>query len=157
MHMAILKWNAELDTGIDVIDGQHRRIVDYVNQLHEARERGDAAAVGEVIESTVEYTLSHFAFEESLMEDAGYPLSKPHKKVHELFVKRVADLRMRFRAGEDISAELHGLLSRWLVNHIRNDDHDYVESVKRSMNRLAAETHEGGWLSRSLGRFFGGR
>ena len=89
------------------------------------------------------------------MEDAGYPLSKPHKKVHELFVKRVADLRMRFRAGEDISAELHGLLSRWLVNHIRNDDHDYVESVKRSMNRLAAETHEGGWLSRSLGRFFG--
>ena len=75
--------------------------------------------------------------------------------MHELFVKRVADLRMRFRAGEDISAELHGLLSRWLVNHIRNDDHDYVESVKRSMNRLAAETHEGGWLSRSLGRFFG--
>ena len=92
MHMAILKWNAELDTGIDVIDGQHRRIVDYVNQLHEAREHGDAAAVGEVIESTVEYTLSHFAFEESLMEDAGYPLSKPHKRVHELFVKRVADL-----------------------------------------------------------------
>ena len=59
-------------------------------------------------------------------------------------------------SGKPVSpAELHGLLSRWLVNHIRNDDHDYVESVKRSMNRLAAETHEGGWLSRSLGRFFG--
>lgn len=154
--MAYLKWSSELDTGIDVIDGQHRRIVDYVNQLHDARERNDKDAIADVIESTVEYTLSHFGFEESLMEDAGYALSKPHKRVHELFVKRVADLQMRFRAGEDISGELHGLLSRWLVNHIRNDDHDYVESVKRNMQRLTRETHEGGWLSRSLGRFFGG-
>lgn len=133
MHMAILKWNAELDTGIDVIDGQHRRIVDYVNQLHEAREHGDAAAVGEVIESTVEYTLSHFAFEESLMEDAGYELLDSHRRAHAVFVDRVRALQTRFRAGEDTSEALHALLADWLFNHIRHEDRAYVDTVQAYM------------------------
>ena len=33
--MAYLDWKDELNTGIRVIDGQHRRIVDYINQLHD--------------------------------------------------------------------------------------------------------------------------
>lgn len=32
--MAILAWVPELDTGIDEIDRQHRRIVDYINKLY---------------------------------------------------------------------------------------------------------------------------
>lgn len=153
--MAHLTWTSELNTGIDVIDGQHRRIVEYINQLDDARLKGDKAAIGEVIESTVDYTLSHFGFEEALMEDAGYEFVRPHKKVHELFVKRVADLQLRFKAGDDIADELHALLARWLFSHIRNDDASYVKSVKASMQVLTEEKKEGGWLSRSIGRFFG--
>lgn len=152
--MAHLVWTHDLDTGIDVIDGQHRRIVEYINQLHDARQQNDRAAIGEVIEATVDYTLSHFGFEEALMEDAGYEFTRPHKKVHELFIKRVGDLQLRFRAGDDVAEELHALLARWLFSHIRNDDASYAASVKASMQILATEKQQGGWLSRSLGKFF---
>ena len=128
--MAILKWVPDLNTGIDEIDVQHRRIVDYINRLYELRKTPDRQSLAEVIGETVDYTLSHFAFEEAMMEEAGYMFSGPHKRVHELFTRRVGEMQARFEAGEDITNELHGMLSRWLFNHIRNEDHGYVDTVK---------------------------
>jgi hemerythrin len=132
--MAHLVWSSDLDTGISVIDNQHRRIVDYINQLNHAIESGDRDEIAEVLEELVDYTLSHFAFEEDLMEKAGYPFTNAHKKVHKLFVKRVADFQQRFQLGEDIGRQLHTVLRTWLLNHIRHDDADYAEPVKRTMN-----------------------
>lgn len=153
--MAHLVWTDNLDTGITVIDGQHRQIVDFINQLEDAQATGDRELIGEVIEGLVDYTLSHFAFEETLMEDSGYEYLRGHKKVHELFVRRVAEFQEKFKAGEDVAGGLHRLLSRWLFNHIRNDDSAYVPAVKPKMTVLVEEKEEGGWLSRTLGRFFG--
>lgn len=153
--MAYLVWQDDLDTGIQVIDTQHKRIVEMINQLHDAQAQHDRALLGSVIEELVDYTLSHFAFEETLLEDSGYLFTRAHKKVHELFIKRVSDYRMRFESGEDVADELKGLLGRWLFNHIRSDDANYVESVRSSMQELTRDQSQGGWLSRSMKRFFG--
>lgn len=152
--MALLIWQDNLDTGIDIIDGQHRRIVDMINQLHAAQMGHSNAVVGDVIDELVDYTLSHFAFEEELMEEAGYPFSAAHKRVHEIFTKRVGEYQLRFRAGEDVADELKSLLSRWLFNHIRSDDKAYAESVKQHLNRFVHVHQEGGWLSRTVMRLF---
>lgn len=154
--MSFLVWQEDLNTGIDVIDGQHRRIVEMINHLHTThRGGGEQLVVGEVIDELVDYTLSHFAFEEALMEDAGYTFGHAHKRVHEIFTKRVSEYRMRFQAGEEITDELKNMLSRWLFNHIRSDDKAYAESVKEHLNRFAREHHQGGWLKRTVERFFG--
>lgn len=91
----------------------------------------DMEAVASVITEMVDYTLSHFAFEEALMEDAGYRFLSPHRRVHELFAKKIPEFQARFEAGEDITEELHTMLVRWLYNHIRGDDQGYVESIKK--------------------------
>ena len=169
--MALLVWLPELDTGIDEIDRQHRRIVDYINQLHEVRATHDREVLGNVIGDMIDYTVSHFVFEEALMESAGYSFSGPHKKVHDLFTRRVSEMQTRFDAGEDVAAELHGMLSRWLFNHIRNEDHGYVDAAKTYLRmargneqaereRLKAELlqeleqrqQKKGWLARLLSR-----
>lgn len=152
--MAYLAWTSNLDTGIEVIDGQHRRIVEYINQLDDARISRNRDVIGRVIDDTVDYTLSHFGFEEALIEDAGYQFARPHRRVHELFVKRVNEYKQRFDNGENIADELHSLLSRWLFNHILNDDAAYVAAVKSSMQALAGDRREGGWFSRSVKKFF---
>jgi len=165
-------WDSKLDTGIDVIDHQHKRIVDYINDLEIAKLKGDKKMVTDVIEQLIDYTQSHFGFEESMMEEAGYKFVKPHKKVHELFTRRVAEMQSRFDAGEDIAAELHGMLSRWLFNHIRNEDHGYVDAAQAYL-RMARQSNQGnekeklkaellqeleqrqqkkGWLARLLSR-----
>jgi hemerythrin len=151
--MALIEWTEDLNTGIQVIDNQHQRIVDYINKLHHAQEHHSREEVGGVLDELVDYTLSHFAFEESLMEEAGYAFINAHKKVHLLLVKRVADYQQRFKMGEEIEEELMNTLRAWLINHIKNDDQDYSADVRRNMQQVS--NRPDGWLKRSLGRFFG--
>ncbi|MCB2032003.1 MAG: bacteriohemerythrin, partial [Ottowia sp.] len=87
--MAILQWVPDLDTGISEIDVQHRRIVDYINRVNELRATHDRKGLEEVIAEMVDYTMSHFAFEEELMQNAGYMFTGPHKRVHEIFTRKV--------------------------------------------------------------------
>jgi hemerythrin len=151
--MAYIDWNGSLDTGIDVIDNQHRRIVDYINKLEDTSRNHSMEEVAVVLDELVDYTLSHFTFEESLMEEAGYPFIKAHKRVHELFIRRVGDYMKRFKMGEDISQELHNTLKAWLINHIRNDDNDYAEIVRVELK--TGDSRQSGWLSRNMKKIFG--
>ncbi len=146
-----IKWTDDLNTGIDVIDKQHMRIVDYINDLENAHQKQDMETIGRVLDDLVDYTLSHFAFEESLQEEAGYKYCKPHKKVHELFVRRVNEYLERFKLGDDVTAEIHKLLSSWLINHIKRDDADYVAAVKANMLGIISEKEKKedvGWFKR---------
>lgn len=136
-------WTEQLCIGIDVIDQQHRRIVEYINQLDEARSSGQSREeIGWLLNELVDYTISHFGFEESLQEDANYPFVNAHKKVHELFAKRVAEYQARLNNGEDISKELNSLLVTWLFNHIKRDDADYVETVKGHLQQQSGVTEK---------------
>lgn len=136
--MPLLIWNEELETGIDVIDQQHKRIVELINQLNLVSNGKADGNVGDVLAELVDYTLSHFVFEEELMEEAGYPFSKAHKRVHDIFTARVNEYKMRFDAGEDVTDALRDMLSRWLFNHIKGDDKAYARVVKRHLERTTS-------------------
>jgi hemerythrin len=153
--MAYLHWSSDLDTGIDVIDKQHRRIVDYLNELNSANEVGDRKATGHVLQELVDYTLTHFAFEEELQERAAYPFLKAHKRVHEIFTKRVGEFLKRAEAGEDVTPALLSMLKIWLVNHIKGDDADYAECVKQNLGLESTRDNTGGWLGGLMHKFFG--
>lgn len=147
--MAKLIWSSELNTGIAVIDRQHQRIVEYINELDDARNSGHKMEdLGKVIDEMVDYTLSHFAFEESLQEEASYPFLKAHKKVHELFTNKVAALQHSFSLGEDVSEELHKMLFNWLYNHIKRDDADYVEYVNKNIQQGSFVAKKKGFFGR---------
>lgn len=154
--MPHLVWTNDLNTGIDVIDSQHRQIVNYINQLHDNQQTYDRTVVAAIIDAMIDYTVSHFGFEETLMEDAGYEFVRPHKRVHELFIKRIDDLKTRFSKGEDILEELLSLLTRWLLNHIKHDDAGYISSVKPALQGRFREDEgaQSGWLGRTISRFF---
>ncbi len=150
--MAKLVWSKDLNTGIEVIDKQHQRIVEYINELDDARTGGHKMEdVGRVIDEMVDYTLSHFAFEESMQDEAHYPFSKAHKRVHELFTSKVAELQERYSLGEDVSEELHKMLFNWLYNHIKRDDADYVEYVNKNIQQNHFVEKKKGFFGRLFG------
>lgn len=140
-------WDASLSVGIDVIDGQHRRIVDYINELDVARTNDDQEKITQVLEGLVDYTRTHFAFEEDMMQQAGYPLSASHKRVHDTFVTHIERYVAQHESGKDVSRKLMSELQIWLTNHIRNDDRDYAPYASKILNKS--------WLKRTLGKFFG--
>ena len=160
--MENMVWLDSYDTGIGEIDNQHRQIVEYINQLSAAHKKNDLRMLGEVIEGLVDYTMSHFAFEESLMEEAEYPFATAHKKIHEMFIRRVEKFQQSFKGGEDVTEEFYTLLKRWLIQHIQRDDMAYTSRIKAKLHLLLQEepatatdqTPKGSWIARSLKKFF---
>ncbi len=104
--------------------------MDYINELHDAMTHQNRDQVGEVLDQLVEYTMSHFAFEEELLEESLYPFIHAHQKVHKLFTQKMLDFQQRFELGEDVGRPLMTTLRTWLINHIKRDDADYATSVK---------------------------
>lgn len=157
-EVTFLKLPKEFQTGIEAIDKQHQRLVDMVNHLGRTRKmafkdlKHKQAEIGHVVGEMLSYTISHFAFEEMLMQDAKYKFFQAHKRVHELFAARASEYQRRFMTGEDIVNELFDVLNRWLFNHIRNDDLAYAPVVKKMVQEL--DETKGDWLGRMLKRFF---
>jgi len=135
-------WTDDLQTGIDAIDQQHMQIVDCINDLEAAAAEDDELVVGEVLARLMEYTRSHFAFEEALQLQAEYKLAEPHKSIHDRFVKRLRTYQKRFRSGEDIIGQLRDMLTTWLLHHIKRDDRAYVADVDAYLLRLVRERSE---------------
>lgn len=129
-----LKWTADLSIGIDIIDGQHQRIVTYINQLNEARETHDKKLVGKVLEGLSDYTLSHFGFEEDIMEAAKFSGAGHHRRGHERFARQLAEYGHRYALGEEVASEVLDTLNKWLLNHIKREDRDYMDAVKAALS-----------------------
>ena len=49
----IMKWVPEYNTGIDVIDDQHRRILDYINEIDVIDVNTDRERVKQILENIV--------------------------------------------------------------------------------------------------------
>lgn len=129
--MAYLSWNDDLTIGIEVIDRQHKRIVDYINELHDAVSIPGASEtqrrVAAVLNDAIDYTESHFSFEEAMLEEVNYEFLHAHKKIHEAFVHKMQKYQERIGRGENIAAELNDTLKLWLIRHIKGEDRAYRE------------------------------
>lgn len=145
--MAFMEWDPSLDTGIEVIDEQHKGIVRFINDLHDAATTNDREKVSYVLDGLINYTVSHFAFEEDMLEQHNYPLIGAHKKVHHAFINRINKHKEDHEKGKNVALPLSGELQIWLTSHIKNEDADYVKS-------LDIKPPTGGLLSKMMGKFF---
>jgi hemerythrin len=150
--MAYIEWTRELESGISIIDTQHKRIIDFINELDDACRTGNKEETGHVMEGLLNYTVTHFEFEEALQEKAGYPYLKAHRRIHEIFMKKVAEIRERANHGENVAPALLSLLQGWLASHIKGEDRDYVESVRALVD--SADKEISSWLNNALKKFF---
>ena len=128
----IIEWKDSMSVGHDGIDTQHKRLVEFINELGAAMQRGEGSIkVGKIINNMASYTISHFEFEEELMHKVGYPKFEEHQAKHEFLVRKVNDARLTFeRGGEVNSKTLLNFLTKWLFEHIMKSDMDYSSYLK---------------------------
>ena len=127
--MALFEWSSDFETGVNSIDTQHQKLVEYVNRLHDGMMEGQAAAaLGIILDGLVAYTASHFKHEERIFDQIGYEQTAEHKDHHAKLVAQVVEFQTKFKAGDaTISMELMDFLKDWLMNHIMKEDMKYVE------------------------------
>lgn len=129
-----LDWNKSFETGIPSIDGQHRRLFDMVNELHDAMQaKRSKEIIGQILFRLIEYTGSHFGHEENLFRTTGYPEEASHKKEHARLVEQVLGLQAKFNSGEAIITQsVIDFLQDWLTNHIKGSDMRYSPHLKKN-------------------------
>lgn len=132
--MARFDWSSKYELGVEVIDYQHQRIVHYINQLYAIPQSPQGhEEVYEVLSNLVDYTLSHFVFEEALLEEVDYSELPQHQQLHQNFSHLIDDIRGRFQRGEAVSNQLAGLLQDWLISHIMTEDRKYAPLVRQQL------------------------
>lgn len=125
--MALITWSDSLSVKVKQFDDQHKKLVDMVNQLFDAMKTGKGNQVmGDILKQLIAYTQTHFAAEERLMKQYGYPDFEAHKKEHNALVMQVLDLQKQFQEGKAVLTQsVMTFLRDWLSKHIQGDDKKY--------------------------------
>lgn len=125
--MALITWSDSLSVKVKQFDDQHKKLVDMVNQLFDAMKTGKGNQVmGDILKQLIAYTQTHFAAEERLMKQYGYPDFEAHKKEHNALVMQVLDLQKQFQEGKAVLTQnVMTFLRDWLSRHIQGDDKKY--------------------------------
>jgi hemerythrin len=129
--MALINWTDVLSTKVPSIDDQHKKLVNLINQLHDAMREGRGKEVlGKTLDELISYTKYHFGYEEDLMRKAEYSALTAHKAEHELLVGKVLDLQEKYKSGNlSITIETLTFLKDWLNHHIMKEDKQYSTAL----------------------------
>ena len=122
-----VEWKDEYSVGIDSIDRQHKKLLNLINQLQTAVDysTGDEFE-REALDELVDYTKTHFTYEEGLMKDNDYPDFEPHKAQHEEMVAHVKETLSEYEKDQDTAMNNAAkFLRKWLINHINGTDKQY--------------------------------
>jgi len=130
--MALIYWMPDYNTGIEIIDKQHRLLVDLINELHDAHGNGsDHRTLLRILNKIGVFAASHFAREEHLFDTHGYPDTDDHLEEHTYFEDMLFQFEDECKAGnQEITASVLSFFSEWLVSHINGSDKQYVSFLK---------------------------
>ena len=113
--MSLITWNDYFVTGIDIIDEQHRWLIDLINQAAPMLVLPYASsnqAADELLGRLTDYAVFHFQTEHRLM--AEYAIDPRHTthhfSAHQEFADSVVSMRALYQRGETLTGgtiELH--------------------------------------------------
>jgi len=122
--MAKLEWRDDYNINVRELDAQHRTMAESVNRLHTAVERhADQETVGAILDELVECTREHFATEERMMLEHGYPEYGAHMREHRDLMEQLETVRRRVTGGSGpVFSAAADFSSDWVMVHVLGSD-----------------------------------
>jgi len=123
-----LEWNEGLSVRIPEIDAEHQNFILLVNKLNEAIVRRlDVEEIKFHMQSILNDAVKHFAHEEVLFKQWGYPDAEAHARMHAEVVNAMKVIMGNFeRGGLDYEWIEAGLkVKEALIGHMLNEDMKY--------------------------------
>jgi hemerythrin len=127
------QFDSRFVVGIEQVDCEHRRLFEIAGRVHDSLANDSATAVSTAraaVAELLDYTETHFASEEKLMESAGFPELEMHRSLHRNLMSLARDMEMRVELGEQhVPLELNRFIYAWLIDHIMTRDKRFGEFV----------------------------
>jgi hemerythrin-like metal-binding protein len=118
-------WRTDLSTGIREVDHQHRELLVRIATLEGAARAGELGQAEEALAYLARYAAEHFATEERIMRELGYPGLDAHRALHEAFSGQLAERQAahaRERSPAALLLELARWMESWLTDHVLGAD-----------------------------------
>jgi hemerythrin len=119
---------------VEEFDEDHRQLLKIIDELESAVHsvadgKLDAIEIEIAMHRLENYSRSHCADEEKLLEETGYPDLDRHKLEHAGLIKTLCDLRLRLDGSSDPrhALELIGFVYGWITNHVNVTDKQYAQ------------------------------
>ena len=126
--MPKIEWEESFSVKNDEIDGQHKKWIEIINDLHDSMIKGDIslATTLNTMKSMKEYVKYHFDSEEEYMLKINYPGLAEHQAIHAKFYVRINEYYNDIHSGKLVlNGEIMNILVNWLKDHILNVDKKY--------------------------------
>jgi diguanylate cyclase (GGDEF)-like protein/hemerythrin-like metal-binding protein len=122
----VFPWNKNLETGIDEIDFQHKKLVDLLNKLANTLITDDKVEVLKVFDELALYAAFHFESEERIWSEKFGDDSwfNSHVENHASFLPEVLKMKDADKEAplNKVVEDIVKFLIRWLAFHILDDD-----------------------------------
>lgn len=122
----MMKWTEDLSVGVELIDTEHKSLINAINDLFDACSKGmGRKKIADTLEFMQNYIKTHFSDEEKLQRECGYPDYENHRRYHANFIGKVDEYSKRLSdEGPNIAlvADFNGFVTDWLINHISRED-----------------------------------
>lgn len=121
----LIEWRDEFKTGIASVDYEHRNMIVTINDLHgDTAIHRDKPAVESVLGEIHAGISAHFALEEKVMREMGYPAYAAHKSEHEALLDEISAVLAQVRNDPDFDYQdsLRETLRHWFGDHFKNAD-----------------------------------
>jgi len=127
--MALIRWSdEEYSVGINIIDKQHKILVDLINRLSEAiNKEATASLISSLFHELTEYTKFHFKAEEVYFSTLNEIDSQLHQLQHKHFVEQLMVFNEQHEQACFSYTDLLYFLSDWLIIHIQCEDRKFIE------------------------------
>lgn len=133
--MKKLEWSKNLETGIELIDNQHRELIKRIDALDLAIFKGTGKVeLVSMLEYLASYVEEHFEAEEKMMMKINYPGFPSHYEEHKKFKTIYARILQEYNikgADSYLALELDRQVRKWFEHHIVETDAAYVPYVKK--------------------------
>ena len=121
-----------LVTGNEMIDSQHKELIEKINAVMESCEQSNDKSVAvRTLDYLEDYTNYHFSAEEQLQREIDYPGFQKHKEHHEIFKQTISDLQEMLQEEEGPSPafvqKVQEKVIEWLYVHIQGFDRSVAE------------------------------
>lgn len=132
--MALFEWKDDYTVNVKRFDGEHKKLVSLLNELHDAMSQGQGRFVVQgVLQQLLDYTRQHFAAEESAMKSVAFDGLAAHAAEHRELTMKVEKFAADYNKGHTaITIDVLYFLRDWLENHILNTDRKYRDAMKQA-------------------------
>lgn len=127
--MSNIIWSDEYSVGRDDFDFHHKKIFSIISNLREALDKNLTTELNYLLDELKNYSKYHLGKEEDFLVANNYPDLEKHKKIHQLYNKRIQDFLSK-KGKLDLN-EVLDFLESWWLNHILKEDKKYGEFFTR--------------------------